>query len=329
MQYLRRIERTLAAGATADLRVANSRGDLVVIGEDRADVTLVAQIAVEARDEASGRERLDAVEIPVAAEGEHLVVGPPAYPESDEHAHRFARGFHDDGESFPFGGLRFGGTGIIAAVRRIVIDSDVRVDMELRVPRRCAVNADLRAGTLRVSGVHAGVTARSRSGRCEIADIGGDVTLETHSGHATVHAIRGGVKVESRSGRIDISEVDGDLDVDVRSGRFDGRGVGGRARVRGQSGMVRLENARGPVEISAESGAVEVRGPVVAPITIDVRAGSARIAVPADARFYLDAESRLGSVRSDLPVGEDERPPADALTVRVRTEMGSIRIVPL
>jgi hypothetical protein len=91
---------------------------------------------------------------------------------------------------------------------------------------------------------------------------------------------------------------------------------------------VRVEDVRGPVEIATDTGAVEYRGRVLQSISIEATTGSVRLAVPADARFYLDATSRVGSVRSDLPIGEGEPPAEDAPTVCVRTEMGSIRIVP-
>ncbi|MEX2228149.1 MAG: DUF4097 family beta strand repeat-containing protein [Dehalococcoidia bacterium] len=327
MQYLRRIERTFAAPQPVTLHVANRRGDLAVIGEDRTDIAFVAQIALDARDEPTGRARLDAVAIPVTVEGGKVSVGPPAYPERDEHERLIDDDIRAAGESFPFFSFRFGGAGIIAAARRIVNETDLRVDMELRVPRSCAVEAELRAGALRIGGVHAGVRAQSRSGGVEIHDIAGDVSLETRSGRAEVRAIRGSVTVDSRSGRAGVAGVEGDVELESRSGRAEVRDVGGRTRVRAHAASVRIEDARGAVEVATESGTVEFQGRVLQSISIDVKTGSVRLAVPADSRFYLDAESRVGSVRSDLPVGERERSTADAPTVRVRTETGSVRVV--
>ncbi len=77
------------------------------------------------------------------------------------------------------------------------------------------------------------------------------------------------------------------------------------------------------------SGSVEFRGRVAQPISMEVTAGSVRLAVSRDSGFFLDAESRAGSVRSELPVGYLERPPKDAPTVRVRTQSGTIRVVAL
>lgn len=333
MQYLRRFERTIPVSTPLTLRVSNHRGDVVVIGEDRADVAFVAQLALDARDEASGRARLDAIDIPVRVDTESVTVGPPAYPELEEDELRIDEDIRETGESFPFFNFRFGPAGIIAAARRVVIDGDLRVDMELRVPRRSAVDVEQRTGTLRVEGVQSRVDARSRSGRVEIHDIGGDVALETRSGAAQLHTIGGTATVDSRSGRIEIADVDGDVTVESRSGRVGVRNVGGRTELRTFAGSVRVDGVRGSLDVTGDTGSIEVSGPVVAPISIESQTGSVRLFVPPDARFYFDAESELGSVRSDLPVSARDGPasdaPAGAPTVRVRAFTGSVRVAPI
>ncbi|MDA0365127.1 MAG: DUF4097 family beta strand repeat-containing protein [Chloroflexi bacterium] len=333
MQYLRRIERILPVAAPVTLRVANHRGDVVVIGEDRDHVTFVVQIALDARDETTAQARLDAIEIPVRVDGGSVTIGPPTHPERDEYELRIDEDIRAAGESFPFFNFRFGPGGIIAAARRAVSDNDLRVDMELHVPRRCTVEVEQRTGTLRIEGVQSRVDARSRSGRVEIHDIDGDVSLETRSGPAQLRGIRGSATVDSRSGRLDVSDVDGDVTVDSRSGRVGVRNIGGRADLRTYVGSVRVEGVRGPLDVVGDSGSIEVSGAVLAPIAIEAQTGSVRLFVPPGARFYLDAESRLGSVRSDLPIGDGRAPEADASTgaptVRVRSLSGSVRIGPL
>jgi hypothetical protein len=306
MQYYRTTERTFSAGDHPSLKIGNRSGELVIIGEDRADIAFTAQMAVQADSESAGNEQLDRIQIPMNEADGRVEIGPPNYDEA------------------AFGGMTFFGIRV-----PVSFGFGTRIDMQVRVPRHCAVEAAHRSGALRIAGLRELVNAENRSGRVEIRDIEGNVRLESRSGVAELRDIRGNVDVESRSGKVEVENVDGTLRLGSRSGSVTIRKVTGPVTMQGRSGKIRLDDVAGPIELSAQSGMVEFRGRVQQPISIEVTSGTVRLAVSRDSSFYMDAEARVGSVRSELPVGYLERPPEDAPTVRVRTQTGSIRVVAL
>ncbi|MPZ99904.1 MAG: DUF4097 family beta strand repeat protein [Dehalococcoidia bacterium] len=304
MQYHRTVERTFSVGPRPTLRVANSRGELVVVGEDREDISFVAQLSADAESEREGEARLDAIRLPMHQAGDIVTVGPPEHDESPSGALTIF-GFRV--------GVGWGG--------------GTRVAMQVRVPRGCLVYAAHRSGTLRAHGMHADLHVESRSGRVEVGDVSGAVTIEARSGGTEARGITGNLAVDVRSGRVEVERVRGDVRLETRSGSVTAREVVGAISVRGRSGRIRLEDIDGPFDISTTAGSVEYRGRVAHAGSINVHHGSVRLAVTRDSGFYMDAESHHGSVRSDLPVDYLTRPPADAPTVRVRAHNGSIRVV--
>lgn len=309
MQYYRTIERSFAAGTTPLLRIANRRGDLSIIGEDREDIAFTAQIAVSADNQREGEERLDAIEIPVSQDGDTIVIGEAA-GEDDEPA-----------------GVRFFRQGWHFGIRVGLQMSDTRIDMVARVPRRCRVEASHRSGPARLSGLHASVTVDARSGRTDVREVRGPVRVEGRSGAIEVRDIIGDLAIVSRSGRVEVEEVEGNVALRSRSGHVSIAEVRGRVSVESRSGRVTLRSIDGETRVSSSSGAVEWRGAVRAPLSIEAKTGLIRLAVERGAGFYIDAETRHGSVRSELPVDHLEQPRPDAPVVRLRAQTGAIRIV--
>jgi hypothetical protein len=308
VQYYRTLERTFAVDAAPELRIANRRGELTIIGEDRDDIAFTAQLSVSADSKAEGEERLDAIDIPISQEGGAVIIGEPEHDEPDGGVTLFRLGWH------------FG-------IRAGITLSETRVDMVARVPRLCRVQATHRSGAARVTGIHAHVHIEGRSGATDVRDVGGPLQVESRSGAIEVRDIAGDVTLISRSGRVDVENVQGDAEVRSRSGYVNVNAVGGRLSVSTRSGRMTLRDVAGPTTVSGRSGAVEWRGAVRRPVSIEVESGFIRLAIERGAGFYLDAETQRGSVRSELPVDHLEKPRDDAPSVRLRTHTGAIRIV--
>jgi len=305
VQYYRNIERTFPAQDSKRLRIANRSGELTVIGEDRQDISLSLQVAVDADNEREGERLLDSIHVPMAAAGGGVEVGPPEFEE--RRGTVVVLGLR-------IGSLSLGGSG-------------TRLNMVARVPRACAVTAEQRSGPLRVSGLQAGLRAESRNGHSEVTEVAGDVALETRSGTTEVRKVRGDLAVEARSGRLEVESVTGHTRLRSRNGNVLIRDIGGELEVESRSGRVQIDDVRGPVQVRAHSGAVEFRGRIQHPVDIEVHSGLVKLAVTRDSRFFMDAETHVGSIRSELPVDYLERPPEDAPVVRVRTHAGAVRIV--
>lgn len=301
MQYYRTVEHTFEVDRDADLQVENRRGEIVISAEERSDIAFTAQLIVNADSQREGEERLDAIQLPISATRSRVAIGPPSYDEQTALS--------------------------IFGISLQVPRSGTRVDMQLRVPKHVRVRSLSRSGVSRISGLGHGVSVGSRSGRVELADIEGDVTVEGRSGGIELRDIHGDVDIASRSGKIELESIDGSVKVRTRSGTIAVQRIAGDVDIQSRSGRFRLEDVEGEVEARNYSGSVEYRGGVNAPMNIELASGSVRLAVPRDAAFWMDAETRSGSIRSELPVDYLKEPAEDAPTVRIRSGSGSIRVV--
>jgi hypothetical protein len=283
MHFSRTIERTFGAGERPSVRVTLVRGALNVRGEDRGDIQVTATLHIDSFDR-DGEEQLQHIDVPIEQHDDEVVIGPAEYDEDDE-----------------VGG---GVVGLFFGLAR-----RPRVDIDVRVPWRCAVHTTHRVGPTAIEGVRAPVHAESRTGRVRVSDVEGPVAIEGRTGQVEVHDVRGPVSVDSRTGRVDLRDVTGEVSCSARTG------------------AVQLRDCPGPFRIASRTGAVAYEGPVTHNGDIEVHTGTITLAVPRDAAFFLDAESMRGSVRSELSVdGGRGEPPADAPTVRLRASTGTIRI---
>jgi hypothetical protein len=238
-----------------------------------------------------------------------------------------------------------------------------RVDYRVRVPLSSSVRVLSRSGRVEISGVHGRVHAEVLSGRCGIADVRGDVTVAARSGAVEVDRVDGTVNAEARSGRIRVANVTGDVIADSRSGAVEVDRVDGTVNAEARSGRIRVANVTGDViadsrsgavdlariggdvRITARSGAVSVeqaaaamhvrsrcgvfryRGAVCGDYDVEVETGPITLAVDPDRPFFVDAESRVGPVTSDLPPRRGGgAPAAGGAKVRLRTHTGPIRL---
>ena len=202
-----------------------------------------------------------------------------------------------------------------------------RVDYHVRVPVASSVRVLSRSGRVDITGVHGRVHAEVLSGRCGITDVRGEVTVAARSGAVEVDRVDGTVNAEARSGRIRIANVTGDVIADSRSGAVDIAHVGSDVRIDARSGAVTVEQAAAGMHVRSRSGVFRYRGAVCGDYDIEVGSGPITLAVDPDRPFFVDAESRVGPVTSDLPPRRrDAGPAAGGPKVRLRAHTGPIRL---
>lgn len=299
MQYHRSIEEH--AATPRRLIVENRAGELIVVGEERDDVLISAEITVDSDNERDGRARLAEVRLPIAGTKDALVIGPPDFPRDEPP--------------------------LVHVLRHLGITHGTQIAIRIAVPTRVAVRAVQRAGSLRVSGIRAACEIEVYAGSARVEDISAPVRIATRLGSATLADIRGDTLVDSRAGRVQADRISGNLRVVARRGTVIARGVEGVLDIDARGGKVVLEDVGGAARVRTRAGSVEWRGKVSAPIDLESRAGSLRLAVTPDSAFWVDAEARAGSVRSELPVDYLKKPDAKAPIVRLRAHAGTIRIV--
>ena len=166
--------------------------------------------------------------------------------------------------------------------------------------------------------------------------------LHTRDGSISVERIDGRIELRTDDGRVQVSEAAGDLLVVTRdgsitlervSGRIDARTGDGSIRVNGTPAGVMLETRDGSVTVRAERGTE-----MVDDWSVRTGDGTVVVEVPDGFAAEIDAETRDGSVRTDLEIGgaEDRRGEerrrlkgklgAGGHLLKIRTNDGSIRL---
>lgn len=164
----------------------------------------------------------------------------------------------------------------------------------------------------------ADVTIGTGSGSVRLAGRFGAVAVATRSGAVRVeHAER--LDARTRTGRVVADLVDGEARVSVRSGRAE-LGPVGSAHVVAASGRVEVGPCRGPVRVRSLSGRVRVDVEADRPdVDVETVSGRVEVRVPAGVAPALSASTRTGSVRGEVPEGDQGR-------VAVRTVSGAVRL---
>ena len=205
-----------------------------------------------------------------------------------------------------------------------------RVDYTVRVPMRTAVRVLSKSGRVHIARTEGRVHLESGSGRLSIEDITGDVLVVSRSGSLSIERVRGDVSAEVRSGRMEIHVVSGTTTMQSRSGATEVRDIGGDLDVTAHTGPVIIDGAHAAVRVRAHTGMIRYQGKVEGDIDMKTQTGLIHLAVDPDRAFFIDAESHIGAVRSDLPPRRGGGTTnGTGPKVRLRTHTGAIRLTRL
>jgi DUF4097 and DUF4098 domain-containing protein YvlB len=163
----------------------------------------------------------------------------------------------------------------------------------------------VRAGHSEVhaSDVAAKADVETSFGAARLARIGGSARAKVDHGAVSAEDVTGGLSVESSYDGVEVARLGGPLDVSVHHGSVDAKGIAQGARVRGSGGDVEIDGATGPLDIELQRGSARIRprAAIAAPVTLSVRNGEARLAIPEGSRVDVETESLRGEVRADVP----------------------------
>lgn len=297
MEHVRTVTREFRTGEQAVLHLEARSGSVVVEGRetDTVSVDAVVHIWTDLSSEADDAATL--VERAMEQDAHRVIIRTPPL----QHREGWGAIFHQ----------KFGS-----------------VDYHVRVPVNSAVRVLSRSGNVQITHIEGVVHTEALSGKIGVHDIGSDVTVRSRSGSALVENARGDVVIEARSGKVRARDIGGNAQVEARSGSLELENVAGDARVTASSGSVAVHDVLGRLHVRARAGSVRYRGRVLADVDIDAQAGSISFACDPAHPFFIEAESHLGSVKSDLAPkrGGGNAPSADAPRVKLRTRAGSIRI---
>jgi hypothetical protein len=300
LEHIRALTRELRTGAEAVLHVEARSGAVVVEARDIDVVRIEAVLHVWSDIAADADDALALVDRGIDHDGRKAIVRAPSLPQSS------------------------GGWGALFGQR------GSRVDYTISVPRATAVRVLSRSGRVHITGTRGIVVTELMSGRCSVEDVQGTVEVSSRSGSVLVERITGNVTASARSGRVRVADVKGDVSVEARSGSIEVADVTGSVRAEARSGSVSIDDVGGKLHARSRCGAMRYRGPVHGDIDMEVHTGPIQLAADPATPFFVDAESHMGDVRSDLPPrrpGEAGEPAGPR--VRLRAHVGSIRLTRL
>jgi len=150
------------------------------------------------------------------------------------------------------------------------------------------------------------------------------VTVKAANGTVETKGLHGPISVTCQNGAIRV-EGAGDADLDSANGAITLGDVAGDARVETKNGSIAADGVGGSFSARTHNGPIRYKGGIGSSITLESANGALRIALPETSRFELDAETEVGSVRSEFQVREAGPEGGDpAPQVRLRTKTGSI-----
>ena len=192
-----------------------------------------------------------------------------------------------------------------------------------------------------------GASVETKSGSADVEGHGrfGAVEVETGSGDVEFGEIAGEAHVNAASGDVQLASVGGDARINTASGDVQIRSIAGDAKINSASGDVILREVRGELSVNSASGDVLVReaassvgvntasgdqeiGSVsTGNVTLKSASGDLKVGIKEGSTLWVDARSRSGEVRSELPVS-DLPPDGNGPTVELRanTMSGDITV---
>jgi DUF4097 and DUF4098 domain-containing protein YvlB len=147
------------------------------------------------------------------------------------------------------------------------------------------------------------------SGDVQLGDVGSDARINTASGDVQIRSIGGEAKINSASGDVILREVAGELSVNTASGD------------------VLVRETAAAVNVNTASGDQEIGTVGAGKVTLKSASGDLKVGIPEGTNLWVDARSRSGEVRSELPVSD--LPPegeAPVVELRANTMSGDITV---
>lgn len=216
-------------------------------------------------------------------------------------------------------------------------DSRIGVDMDIVLPKKCAVTIRNERGDIAVSDMTGDVSVSTRNGDIEINDTTGNVDIQTSKGDVKVTDTKGDIKVAGHGGEVEAVNATGGLVVDgefygsiradkiakgVRflsqrtdltltqlgghfekgSGNMEIADAPGNLTSRTKNVSVSLENVTGKIVLDNTNGSVEIRfsNPPKEDVTINNERSSVTLLMPSASNFEVQADCRSCDINSEF-----------------------------
>ena len=159
----------------------------------------------------------------------------------------------------------------------------------------------------------ADITGHGRFGSVEVETGSGDVEFDEIAGEARVNAASGDVqfgeiggdaRLNTASGDVQIRSIAGEAKLNTASGDVIVRDVTGELSANSASGDILVREARSSVNLNTASGDQEIGKVSQGSVSLKSASGDLQIGIAEGSTLFVDARSRSGEVRSELPVSD-------------------------
>jgi DUF4097 and DUF4098 domain-containing protein YvlB len=167
----------------------------------------------------------------------------------------------------------------------------------------------------------------SGSGDIEFGDVSGDARVNAASGDVQLGNVGGDARLNSASGDVQVRVLAGEAKINTASGDIIVREVHGELGANSASGDVLVREARSSVSVNTASGDQEIGRVVEGSVSLKSASGDLKVGIAEGSSLWVDARSRSGEVRSELPVGDS--PPGNggpSIELRANTLSGDITV---
>jgi DUF4097 and DUF4098 domain-containing protein YvlB len=171
------------------------------------------------------------------------------------------------------------------------------------------------------------VEVESGSGDIEFGDVSGDARVNAASGDVQLGNVGGYARLNSASGDIQARVLAGEAKINTASGDIIVREVHGELGANSASGDVIVREARSSVSVNTASGDQEIGRVVEGNISLKSASGDLKVGIAEGSSLWVDARSRSGDVRSELPVSDS--PPENggpSVELRATTMSGDVTV---
>ena len=210
--------------------------------------------------------------------------------------------------------------------RRGFRGADVLV--EIHCPEESSVRAKTGSADIEGRGRFGPVEVESGSGDVQFSDVSGDAEINAASGDVQLARIVGQARINTASGDVQLASVGGEARVNSASGDVQIREAGNRLEVNTASGDVLVGEALSSVNANSASGDQTIGSVSQGKVDLKSASGDLKVGIREGSTLWVDARSRSGEVRSELPVS-DLPPEGDAphVELRANTMSGDITVV--
>jgi lia operon protein LiaG len=208
-------------------------------------------------------------------------------------------------------------------------DLRAHADMKVRVPVGSIVEFHLAVGRVSIANVNGEIMVDSHSAPVTITAPKGSFAVDVGSGDVRVSGAEGTLSVDTGSGSVEVTGFRGDeLSVDTGSGQVSGSELSARSiNVDTGSGDIELTAVTCP-ELALETGSgsisTDVRGPV-RDLSLETGSGDISVRAPATLAGEVEIETASGEIETDFPI-QVTRHARDHVVGRIGDGVGRVAI---